>query len=71
MNDAATERTRVRRIPEKADYDRATVNEILDEALICHVGFVRTVCRTLSRRSTPGLGTPCTSMVPQRAGCCD
>ena len=40
MNDAPTERTRVRRIPEKADYDRATVNEILDEALICHVGFV-------------------------------
>jgi hypothetical protein len=41
MNDAPTERTRVRRIPEKADYDRATVNEILDEALICHVGFVQ------------------------------
>ena len=40
MSDASTERTRVRRIPEKADYDRATVNEILDEALICHVGFV-------------------------------
>jgi len=41
MSDASTERTRVRRIPEKADYDRATVNEILDEALICHVGFVQ------------------------------
>jgi nitroimidazol reductase NimA-like FMN-containing flavoprotein (pyridoxamine 5'-phosphate oxidase superfamily) len=31
----------VRRIPEKADYDRSTVNEILDEALICHVGFIQ------------------------------
>jgi nitroimidazol reductase NimA-like FMN-containing flavoprotein (pyridoxamine 5'-phosphate oxidase superfamily) len=41
MSDAPTERTRVRRIPEKADYDRATVNEILDEALICHVGFIQ------------------------------
>lgn len=41
MSDASTERTRVRRIPEKADYDRATLNEILDEALICHVGFVQ------------------------------
>jgi len=41
MSDASTERTRVRRIPEKADYDRAMVNEILDEALICHVGFVQ------------------------------
>ena len=41
MSDAPTERTRVRRIPEKAEYDRATVNEILDEALICHVGFIQ------------------------------
>ncbi len=41
MSDEPTERTRVRRIPEKADYDRATVNEILDEALICHVGFIQ------------------------------
>jgi len=31
----------VRRIPEKARYDRATVNAILDEALICHVGFIQ------------------------------
>ena len=41
MSDASTDRTRVRRIPEKADYDRSTVNEILDEALICHVGFIQ------------------------------
>ena len=41
MSDAPTDRTRVRRIPEKADYDRSTVNEILDEALICHVGFIQ------------------------------
>ena len=41
MSDTSTERTRVRRIPEKANYDRSTVNEILDEALICHVGFVQ------------------------------
>jgi len=40
MSDAPTDRTRVRRIPEKANYDRATVDAILDEALICHVGFV-------------------------------
>ena len=31
----------MRRIPEKARYDRATVNAILDEALICHVGFIQ------------------------------
>lgn len=33
-------RTRVRRLPERGRYDRETINAILDEALICHVGFV-------------------------------
>ena len=31
---------RVRRLPERGRYDRETINSILDEALICHVGFV-------------------------------
>jgi nitroimidazol reductase NimA-like FMN-containing flavoprotein (pyridoxamine 5'-phosphate oxidase superfamily) len=31
---------RVRRLPKRAAYDRATVNAILDEALVCHLGFV-------------------------------
>jgi uncharacterized protein len=35
-----TERTRVRRLPERGAYDRVTIDGILDEALICHVGFV-------------------------------
>jgi nitroimidazol reductase NimA-like FMN-containing flavoprotein (pyridoxamine 5'-phosphate oxidase superfamily) len=33
-------RTRVRRHPERGAYDRETIDAILDEALICHVGFV-------------------------------
>jgi uncharacterized protein len=33
-------RTTVKRLAKRADYDRETVNAILDEALICHVGFV-------------------------------
>jgi nitroimidazol reductase NimA-like FMN-containing flavoprotein (pyridoxamine 5'-phosphate oxidase superfamily) len=37
---APTERTRVRRLPARAAYDRATIYPILDEALVCHVGFV-------------------------------
>jgi hypothetical protein len=36
----ATERTRLRRLPERAAYDRETVNAILDEGFVCHVGFV-------------------------------
>jgi nitroimidazol reductase NimA-like FMN-containing flavoprotein (pyridoxamine 5'-phosphate oxidase superfamily) len=35
-----TERTTVRRLPKRARYDEATIHAILDEALICHVGFV-------------------------------
>jgi nitroimidazol reductase NimA-like FMN-containing flavoprotein (pyridoxamine 5'-phosphate oxidase superfamily) len=35
----ATERTRARRLPERAAYDRATVHAILDEGFVCHVGF--------------------------------
>jgi nitroimidazol reductase NimA-like FMN-containing flavoprotein (pyridoxamine 5'-phosphate oxidase superfamily) len=33
-------RTIVKRHPERAAYDRSTIDAILDEALICHVGFV-------------------------------
>ena len=36
---ARTERTRIRRLPARGHYDRQTVYRILDEALICHVGF--------------------------------
>jgi nitroimidazol reductase NimA-like FMN-containing flavoprotein (pyridoxamine 5'-phosphate oxidase superfamily) len=35
-----TERTRVRRKPGRGSYDRELVDRILDEALICHLGFV-------------------------------
>jgi nitroimidazol reductase NimA-like FMN-containing flavoprotein (pyridoxamine 5'-phosphate oxidase superfamily) len=33
-------RTRVRRLPRRGLYDRDAIYRILDEALICHVGFV-------------------------------
>jgi hypothetical protein len=35
-----TPRTRVRRHPERGAYDRATIDAILDEALICHLAWV-------------------------------
>ncbi len=34
-----TDRTRVLREANRAVYDRATIYQILDEALVCHVGF--------------------------------
>jgi hypothetical protein len=35
-----TPRTRIVREPQRAVYDRDAVNHILDEAFLCHVGFV-------------------------------
>jgi nitroimidazol reductase NimA-like FMN-containing flavoprotein (pyridoxamine 5'-phosphate oxidase superfamily) len=40
MAEAPTERTRVRRHPERGDYDRAVIDAILDEALISHLAWV-------------------------------
>ncbi|WP_445152334.1 pyridoxamine 5'-phosphate oxidase family protein [Baekduia sp. Peel2402] len=37
---APSERSRVRRAPKRADYDRETIDAILDEALVAHLGFV-------------------------------
>ena len=36
---APTARTRVKRIPKRASYDRDAIYSILDTALVCHVGF--------------------------------
>ncbi len=36
---APTTRTRVKRIPKRASYDRDAIYYILDTALVCHVGF--------------------------------
>ena len=35
-----TERTRVRRIPQRASHDLAVIHAILDAGLVCHVGLV-------------------------------
>ncbi len=35
-----TPKTRLKRKPDRGHYDRATVYQIIDQALICHVGFV-------------------------------
>lgn len=40
MASAPTDRTRVRRVPARGEYERETIDGILDEALISHVGFV-------------------------------
>jgi nitroimidazol reductase NimA-like FMN-containing flavoprotein (pyridoxamine 5'-phosphate oxidase superfamily) len=37
---APTERTQVHRLPKRGVYDREAVYRILDEGLVCHVGFV-------------------------------
>jgi nitroimidazol reductase NimA-like FMN-containing flavoprotein (pyridoxamine 5'-phosphate oxidase superfamily) len=40
MDSTQTKRTTVKRLPARGQYDREAINAILDEAFICHVGFV-------------------------------
>ena len=35
-----TPRTKLRRLPKRGAHDRPTIDAILDEALVCHLGFV-------------------------------
>jgi uncharacterized protein len=35
-----TEKTRVKRVPKNGSFDRAAIYQILDEAFLCHVGFI-------------------------------
>lgn len=34
-----TAKTKIKRLPKRGSYDRETIYKIIDEALICHVGF--------------------------------
>jgi nitroimidazol reductase NimA-like FMN-containing flavoprotein (pyridoxamine 5'-phosphate oxidase superfamily) len=40
MTTLQTDRTTVRRLGKRGNYDAETIKSIIDEALICHVGFV-------------------------------
>jgi nitroimidazol reductase NimA-like FMN-containing flavoprotein (pyridoxamine 5'-phosphate oxidase superfamily) len=40
MAEAPSDRTHVRRHPERGAYDRDTIDAVLDEALICHLAWV-------------------------------
>jgi nitroimidazol reductase NimA-like FMN-containing flavoprotein (pyridoxamine 5'-phosphate oxidase superfamily) len=35
----STEKTKLKRIPKRGSFDRASIYQILDEAFVCHVGF--------------------------------
>ncbi|MCA0943837.1 pyridoxamine 5'-phosphate oxidase family protein [Salipiger pacificus] len=56
MTYEVTERTTVKRRPERAHYDRDLVHSIIDEALVAHIGFVddagvpRVIPTAISRR---------------------
>jgi uncharacterized protein len=40
MSSTASSRTRLRRLPARAAYDRGAIDQILDDAMIAHLGFV-------------------------------
>src|SRR5437879_12906352 len=35
-----TSRTRLRRLPARGVFDRAAIDAILDEGIVCHLGFI-------------------------------
>jgi len=35
----STQRSQIRRLPQRGHYEREVINQILDEGLVCHVGF--------------------------------
>lgn len=35
-----TAKTKLKRLPKRGNFERETINQILDEAFICHVGFI-------------------------------
>lgn len=37
---AITQRSQIKRLPQRGNYDRSLIHQILDEGLVCHVGFV-------------------------------
>ncbi|BCL39041.1 pyridoxamine 5'-phosphate oxidase family protein [Nostoc sp. MS1] len=37
---APSQRTTVKRVPQRANYETETIYQILDEGLVCHIGFV-------------------------------
>ncbi len=36
----ATKRTELKRLPKRGSFERAAIYRILDEAFLCHVGFI-------------------------------
>ena len=40
METLRTDRTRVRRLPDRGRYDRTTIDAILDAGFVCHLGFI-------------------------------
>ena len=36
----ATKRTKLKRLPKRGNFERETINRILDEAFVCHIGFI-------------------------------
>jgi len=75
---APTPRTKIRRHPERGTYDRETVRSILDEGLICHLGFVVDgtpfVMPTMYARSGDVIyvhGSPASRMLRAAAGPAD
>jgi nitroimidazol reductase NimA-like FMN-containing flavoprotein (pyridoxamine 5'-phosphate oxidase superfamily) len=64
-----TARTKVKRHPERGAYERETIDAILDEGLICHLGFVVDGQPFVIPTSTHATETRSTSTDPRAVAC--
>jgi hypothetical protein len=56
-----SDRTRVRREPKRGAYDRATIDAILDEGIVCHLGFVHDCPCPFGTRTKRPIAAACSS----------
>jgi hypothetical protein len=63
-----SDRTRLRRLHEKAAYDRATIDAILDAMPLAHVGYVMNGAPVVTRRCNGARGTGSIGTARRRRG---
>ena len=67
---APSARSTVQRLPERGAYDRQTIDAILDEGYLCHLGIIDNGAPVVIPTSTHGTEIPSSSIAHPPAGRC-
>ena len=66
-----TARNQIKRLPQRGQYDRAVIHQILDEGLVCHLGFSVDGQPFVIPTAYGRVGDHLTFTVLQPVGCCN